>query len=51
VKIERSDEAEARLRVPRVSEPQTIHVILAVTDDGDPPLRSFRRLVASVRPG
>jgi len=50
-KIEQSDEAEARLRVPRVSEPQTIHVILAVTDDGDPPLRSFRRLVASVTPG
>jgi hypothetical protein len=27
------------------------HVILAVTDDGSPPLTSYRRIILTVRPG
>ncbi|MDI4645152.1 DUF1593 domain-containing protein [Cohnella hashimotonis] len=39
-----------RLRAPNVSEPVTIHLILAVTNDGDPPLTSYGRVVLTVRP-
>jgi hypothetical protein len=35
---------------PRVSSPQTVHVILQVEDDGTPTLTSCRRAVIEVRP-
>jgi hypothetical protein len=42
-------ERTARVRVtPRV--PGTTHVILAVEDDGTPPLTSYRRVILTIRP-
>lgn len=35
---------------PKVTEAATVHLILKVTDDGDPALSSYRRLVFRVRP-
>ena len=37
-------------KAPSVSSRQTIHVVLAVTDDGSPALTSFQRIVVTVDP-
>ncbi|MDO8587714.1 MAG: DUF1593 domain-containing protein [Armatimonadota bacterium] len=49
--IEHGDNGRARFRAPRVDSPQTIHIILTVTDDGFPALRGYRRVVVTVEPG
>ena len=36
---------------PRATATGVAHVILAVTDDGSPPLTSYRRVILTVRPG
>ena len=36
---------------PKVSTPETIHVILAVTDNGTPALTRYQRVVVTVVPG
>jgi hypothetical protein len=35
---------------PKVSKPETLHVILAVTDKGNPPLTRYKRVIATVVP-
>ncbi|MFZ5831795.1 MAG: nucleoside hydrolase-like domain-containing protein [Planctomycetota bacterium] len=45
-----ADSAKAGFVAPTVSERQTVHVILAVADDGDPPLTSYRRMVFTILP-
>ena len=45
---ERSD--EAWFIAPEVSEPQTIHVICEVTDNGSPRMTSFARVIVTVLP-
>lgn len=35
---------------PIVSQPETIHIILAVTDHGDPALTRYQRVIVSVLP-
>ena len=49
VVIQDADRAEATLRVPADAAGKTIHVILEVTDRGDPPLTAYRRAVLGVR--
>ncbi|MHB9006586.1 MAG: nucleoside hydrolase-like domain-containing protein [Limisphaerales bacterium] len=39
-----------RLRAPPVSAPETVHVVLRVTDDGDPPLSRYERVICTVLP-
>jgi hypothetical protein len=39
-----------RFVAPPVREPETVHVILEVRDDGEPRLSAFRRAVIAVRP-
>jgi hypothetical protein len=41
---------DVRFVAPAVSAPQTIHLILAVTDRGEPRLTSYRRAVVTVTP-
>ena len=41
-------DAEAQIGIPEVASGKTIHVILEVTDDGDPPLTVHRRIVITV---
>ncbi len=42
--------ARASLVMPAVAAPETLHVLLAVTDEGDPPLTRYQRLVLTVHP-
>jgi hypothetical protein len=48
VRIDDDDQANATLHVPQAASGQMIHVVLEVTDDGAPPLTSYRRYVLSV---
>jgi hypothetical protein len=48
VQIEDADQAVATLHVPQNATGKTIHVILEVSDDGDPPLTSYRRIVLGI---
>jgi hypothetical protein len=50
VDIEQYAAPQARLVVPEVSTPGTIHVVLEVKDDGEPPLYSYRRLILHIQP-
>ena len=50
LKIDGATSQEASFIAPEVDSPKTIHVILAVTDDGAPPLTRYRRLVVTVKP-
>lgn len=43
-----SDQPKARLQVPRVNEPRTIHLIVEATDRGQPPLTRYGRIVVAV---
>jgi hypothetical protein len=45
-----AQEPVARVVAPAVERPETIHVILEVTDDGEPRLTSYRRVVVTVTP-
>jgi hypothetical protein len=48
VEIEGDDQTIAILHVPQDAIGKTIHVVLEVTDNGTPPLTSYRRFVLSV---
>ncbi|MBN2132326.1 MAG: hypothetical protein JW741_22690 [Sedimentisphaerales bacterium] len=50
VAVERYATPKARLVVPKVDAPRTVHVILEVCDDGEPPLYSYRRLILEIEP-
>lgn len=44
-------EASAWLTAPaKVTKPGTIHIILAVTDQGTPPLTRYQRVIITVNP-
>jgi hypothetical protein len=51
VTIRNADSPVAELQVPAVNEPGTVHVILTVTDSGEPRLTGYGRVVLAVRPG
>lgn len=46
-KIERADSPRATLNIPADAIGKSIHIILAVTDNGQPPLTRYRRLVVT----
>jgi len=48
--IEGADQIRAEFIAPKVSKPETIHVLLAVTDQGRPPLTRYRRVIVTVHP-
>ncbi|MBE0658505.1 MAG: DUF1593 domain-containing protein [Bryobacteraceae bacterium] len=50
LKIENSTQAEAWFAAPKVARPETMHIILAVTDQGAPPLTRYRRVIVTVYP-
>ena len=39
-----------RIMAPEVEKPETIHIILRLQDDGQPPLCGYRRAVVAIRP-
>ncbi len=48
--IEGSDEAVAVFTAPHVNTETNIHIILEVTDNGEPPLTSYKRVIVTVDP-
>jgi hypothetical protein len=50
VSIKNSSTRDANFVAPKVTSPQTIHVILKVSDNGTPKLVSYRRIIITVRP-
>lgn len=44
------DGNKVRIRMPKVDEAKTIHLILSVTDNGNPALTSYNRVVVTVVP-
>ena len=45
-----ADSIAIRLVAPAVEKREDLHLILEVTDDGQPPLTSYRRVIVAVRP-
>jgi hypothetical protein len=48
--IDNARQAEASFTAPKVTRPETIHIVLAVTDSGQPKLTRYRRVIVSVLP-
>jgi hypothetical protein len=51
VEIKNKTNREATLIAPKVEQPETIHVILKVTDNGKPALTRYQRVIVVVFPG
>ncbi|MFN8003512.1 MAG: DUF1593 domain-containing protein, partial [Acidobacteriota bacterium] len=49
-KIEDANKSEAWLTAPKVTKPETMHIILAVTDQGTPALTRYQRVIVTVYP-
>jgi hypothetical protein len=50
LKIEDDDKANAWFIVPKTTRPGTMHIILAVTDNGVPALTRYERVIVTVTP-
>lgn len=50
LKIEDANKSNAWFTAPKVTNPETMHVILAVTDQGVPPLTRYQRVIVTVYP-
>lgn len=50
VDLQDAEKARTIFIAPQVSKPETIHIILEVTDNGDPVLTSYKRFVLIVTP-
>jgi len=50
LKIEDANKVTAWFTAPRVTKPETIHIILAVTGRGTPPLTRYQRVIVTIVP-
>jgi hypothetical protein len=50
IKLDASREGKVSFTAPRVETPQTLHIILILTDAGEPPLTRYARSVITVQP-
>lgn len=50
LKIENADQANAWFTVPKTQRAGTLHIILAVTDQGELPLTRYKRVIINVSP-
>lgn len=50
VEVQDSDQMDASFIAPPVQKPETVHIILAVTDKGNPPLTRYQRVIVNVFP-
>jgi hypothetical protein len=50
LKIEDANKMNAWFTAPKTSKPATIHIILAVTDQGRPPITRYQRVIITVHP-
>jgi cellulose-binding protein len=50
LRVEGANAINAWFTAPRVTRPETIHIIVAVTDRGTPPLTRYQRVIITVHP-
>jgi hypothetical protein len=50
LEIQGADQPTARIQGPVVSQPASLHVILTVTDSGQPPLSAYQRVILHLQP-
>ena len=50
IELAQPKEVKTSFIAPTVKEPETIHIILEVTDDGVPPLTRYQRVIITVLP-
>ncbi|HNY39218.1 MAG TPA: DUF1593 domain-containing protein [Bryobacteraceae bacterium] len=50
LKIEDSGKSSAWFIAPALTQPKTMHIVLAVTDAGNPPLTRYKRVIVTVYP-
>jgi hypothetical protein len=50
LKIEGANTGAAWFTAPRVTRPETVHIVLAVTDQGAPPLTRYQRVILTIFP-
>ncbi len=50
LRIEDAKSIKASFTAPTVTRPETLHIILAVTDQGTPPLTRYQRMIVTVQP-
>ena len=50
VVLDGADGPELSFVAPRVFAPSELHVVLTVTDSGEPPLVAYRRVVVTIAP-
>jgi hypothetical protein len=50
LKIEDAGKIDAWFTAPKVTKPETLHIILAVTDRGAPPLTRYQRVIVTIYP-
>jgi hypothetical protein len=50
VEIQGAERSVARLRVPAVTQPADLHLILTLIDSGKPPLTSYQRVIVHLQP-
>lgn len=50
ITITGAEEMKASFIAPKVSKPETVHIILTVEDDGDPSLKSYQRVIINIKP-
>ncbi len=48
--IEGAQTSNAWFAAPKVSSPETIHIVVAITDRGTPPLTRYQRVIVTVQP-
>ena len=48
--IEDATHVNAWFTAPKVAKPETMHIILAVTDRGVPPITRYQRVIVTVQP-
>ncbi len=50
VTLQNSETQKVSFVAPKVSQPETLHIILEVTDDGTPALKSYQRIIFKILP-
>ena len=49
VKIDEPEKAKTTVTLPKVTEPATVHFVVSVTDDGEPALTRYQRVIVTVK--
>ncbi|MFW5755918.1 MAG: nucleoside hydrolase-like domain-containing protein, partial [Tangfeifania sp.] len=50
LELENNNESELKLTAPKVDSQKQLHFVVAVTDDGEPKLTNYQRVILTVKP-